>query len=86
MARRRDEIKELQRRILALPPKDRAEVIRSVMIPAAETLRRTVERWWAKPGTKDSRVITRAIRAARTEAEREHAARRQADRERARRP
>jgi hypothetical protein len=85
MARRRDQIKDLQRRMLALSAKDRDEVIRAVMMPAAKKLRTTLETWWKKPGPKDPRSIQRTIRAARRELEKEHAARRQAGRERARR-
>ena len=75
MARRRDEIKDLQRRIQALPPKDQAEVVKAVLTPAMQ-LQLTVEKMWSKPGKDDPRGIMRAILTARRELEREHAARR----------
>jgi hypothetical protein len=83
MARRRSEIRELEERLRALPPKDRAEVIRSAMTPAMQ-LRLAVEKLWSKPGKDDPRGIMTAIRAARRELERKHAAHRaKRDRKRA---
>ena len=84
MARRRDEIKELQERIKALPPKDQAEVVKGVLTPAMQ-LGLTLGRIWKKQRKVNLRGIDRDIRAVRREAEREHAARR-AGRERKRAP
>jgi len=83
MARRRKEIDELASRIRALPPQDQQAVVRQVLTPEME-LGLVLDRLWKIPGNKDPRIIARAARAARREAEREHAARRKAERERAR--
>jgi hypothetical protein len=83
MARRRTEIDELASRIRALPARDQQAVVRQVLTPEME-LALVLDRLWKIPGNKDPRVLARAVRAARREAEREHAARRKAERERAR--
>lgn len=67
-----DTVQALSARFKALPPADQLRLLRKVLTPSLR-LRLAAERLWKRTSDQNPRAIARAVRAARRDAEREHA-------------